>query len=95
MGFIVKNPGISTTIQDAGRYGYQASGVPVSGAMDMFSLNLANILVGNNRNEACLEMLMMGATLEFDGPAVIAITGADMKPTVNKKAVPMAQPSCY
>ena len=40
MGFIVKNPGISTTIQDAGRYGYQASGVPVSGAMDMFSLNL-------------------------------------------------------
>ena len=89
MGFIVKNPGISTTIQDAGRYGYQASGVPVSGAMDMFSLNLANILVGNNRNEACLEMLMMGATLEFDGPAVIAITGADMKPTVNKKAVPM------
>ncbi|MBE6987241.1 MAG: biotin-dependent carboxyltransferase family protein [Ruminococcaceae bacterium] len=89
MGFTVKNPGISTTVQDSGRYGYQASGVPVSGAMDMYSLNLANILVGNDRNEACLEMLMMGATLEFDSAAVIAITGADMKPTVNKKEVPM------
>ncbi|MBQ7093629.1 MAG: allophanate hydrolase, partial [Clostridia bacterium] len=77
MGFTVKNPGISTTVQDSGRYGYQASGVPVSGAMDMYSLNLANILVGNDRNEACLEMLMMGATLEFDSAAVIAITGAD------------------
>ena len=89
MGFIVKNPGISTTVQDAGRYGYQASGVPVSGAMDMFSLNLANILVGNDRNEACLEMLMMGATLEFDDAAVIAITGADMKPAINKQPVEM------
>lgn len=89
MGFTVKTPGISTTVQDVGRYGYQASGVPVSGAMDMFALQLANILVGNNRNEACLEMLMMGPSLEFDNSAVIAITGADMKPTINKQPVEM------
>lgn len=89
MGFTVKSPGMSTTVQDRGRYGYQASGVPVSGAMDMFALELANILVGNSRNEACLEALMTGPTLEFDDSGVIAVTGADMDARLNKQPVEM------
>ena len=37
-------PGLLTTVQDGGRMGYQAYGVPVCGAMDWLSLALANIL---------------------------------------------------
>lgn len=40
----VIHPGILTTIQDRGRYGYQQYGVSVSGAMDKFALRLANVL---------------------------------------------------
>ena len=40
-------PGLYTTVQDLGRWGHQASGVPVAGPMDQFSHRLANILVGN------------------------------------------------
>ncbi len=38
-----------TTIQDRGRWGFQARGVPVAGPMDPVSHRLANALVGNVR----------------------------------------------
>ena len=44
----ILEPGILTTVQDGGRYGYQRFGVPVSGAMDAFAMRAANILVGND-----------------------------------------------
>ena len=48
MGIIVENGGILTTVQDEGRFGYQAFGVSTSGAMDNHSFHIANILVGND-----------------------------------------------
>ena len=45
MGIIVENGGILTTVQDEGRFGYQAFGVSTSGAMDNHSFHIANILV--------------------------------------------------
>jgi len=56
--------GLHTTIQDLGRYGYQAMGVPVSGALDWMSFRLANRLVGNADNTPALEILYQGPTLE-------------------------------
>ena len=47
MSIQVITPGALTTVQDLGRIGYQAFGVPVSGAMDPRALRLANILCGN------------------------------------------------
>ena len=44
----VDRPGLSTTIQDCGRRGFQRYGVPVSGALDPLALRLANALVGNH-----------------------------------------------
>ena len=44
----IQEPGLQTTVQDKGRYGYQRYGVPVAGAMDLFALRAANILVGNH-----------------------------------------------
>ena len=89
MGFRVDNPGILTTIQDSGRFGYEKFGVSPSGAMDFVSFTLANILAGNPDNESALEFTIAGATLTFDAEAVIAITGADMSPTINNKPCEM------
>ena len=75
--------GMLTTVQDLGRQGYQRFGMPVSGAMDGYSLRLANILVGNDPGEAGLEATVMGPTLRFLSDAVFAVTGGDFGPTLN------------
>ncbi len=85
----IQSAGFFTTVQDAGRLGYQMYGMPVSGAMDVFSMKLANLLVGNNFDEACLETTLTGPEIIFETDAVIAITGADMQPVLNGKAIAM------
>jgi biotin-dependent carboxylase-like uncharacterized protein len=86
---IVHKAGLLITVQDRGRYGYQRYGMPVSGAMDVFSLELANLLVGNDPGDACLEATISGPELEFTGATWIAITGADMDPYLNGQDIPM------
>ena len=82
-------PGPLTTVQDEGRLGYMNVGFSSGGAMDSYSMRLANILVGNSESEGVLEMTFMGISAEFDFDAVIAITGADMCPTVNGSPIHM------
>ncbi len=86
---IIVNPGLHTTVQDKGRWGYQEFGMPVTGAMDDYSIRLANILVGNHEYDAVLETTLMGPEIAFNIDAVIAITGANMMPRVNGHIVPM------
>jgi biotin-dependent carboxylase-like uncharacterized protein len=75
-GLKVLAPGLHTTVQDLGRLGYQAIGVPVSGALDGFSLRLANALVGNSPGTPALEVLMSGPTFEVAADTVrVAIAG--------------------
>jgi KipI family sensor histidine kinase inhibitor len=76
----VLRPGLFTTIQDAGRWGYQHLGVPVSGPMDPASHRLANALLGNLPDAATLEATIIGPELRFEQDATIAITGADLQP---------------
>lgn len=85
----VINGGILTTIQDAGRYGYQELGIPTSGVMDDYNYRLANILVGNKLDEAVLEMTYFGPTLKFNEELTLAITGSDMNPKINGEPAPM------
>lgn len=87
--FQVIKPGLLTTLQDLGRHGYQEYGVVVAGAMDDFSLQIANVLVGNKRDDAGLEVTMMGPTLKVLKDAVIAITGGNLSPRVNGQPAPM------
>ena len=47
MAIRVGQPGLLTTVQDAGRFGEYAIGMPPSGAMDVFSYQVGNYLVGN------------------------------------------------
>ena len=78
-----------TTIQDLGRFGYQRLGISPAGAMDAYSLRLANLLVGNPAGEACLEITLLGPRLEFGASTVIALTGADLGPELNAVPVEM------
>ena len=74
----ITEPGLFTTVQDRGRYGYQRLGVPVSGAMDEFALRAANLLVGNDEGAAGLEMTVIGPDIAFLSDTWIAVAGADL-----------------
>ncbi len=81
--------GFYTSIQDTGRFGQRAYGVPVSGALDSYSSQFANAIIGNATDDAVLEITMTGPTLQFLKPTIIAISGADMQPKLNDSAIKM------
>lgn len=83
--------GMLSTIQDLGRYGFQEFGMPVSGAMDHYSMKLANFLVGNNLNSAVIEATVIGPEIFFEADCYIAICGADMNAKLNNESVNMYQ----
>jgi len=85
--FNVVRPGLLSTVQDRGRWGYQRYGVPVAGAMDQWSLLVANRLVGNPEWAAALEVTVVGPTLEVTNPGSIAISGANLSPRINGEPV--------
>ena len=68
----ITRAGMMTTVQDLGRPGHRASGVPLSGAMDPFAFRLVNLLVGNPEDTAVLEFTMTGPELIFAKDALIA-----------------------
>lgn len=89
MSVRVIEPGVSTTVQDTGRYGHYHIGMPPAGAMDEFSHRVANALVGNPEDAATLEMTYQGPNLAFEEDAAIAITGADMSPELDGEEIPV------
>ena len=83
----VLKPGFYTTVQDMGRSGFKQYGVPVSGVMDVYAASVANLLLGNEANDAVLELTMTGPTLQFVCKTAICITGADMSPKLNQQPI--------
>ena len=79
----VLKPGIYSTIQDRGRFGFRNQGVPVSGFMDAISAGFANALLNNDSNAAMLEITLAGPKLLFKNSTRIALTGAVMSPRIN------------
>jgi len=73
----VIKPGLLTTVQDRGRWGFQSRGVSVAGPMDAYAHRLANALVRNADDTATLEVTWVGPELEFDDERVIAVSGAE------------------
>lgn len=76
IGLRVVTAGMLTTVQDLGRVGHRAAGVPLSGVMDPRAARLANLLVGNEEDAAVLEMTLLGPELEFPHDMLIAVGGA-------------------
>ena len=88
MSLRILRPGLLTTVQDLGRFGYQQDGIIVSGAMDALALRVANLLVGNPETAAGLEITLLGPRIRFEADHLIALTGAHLSPTLNGQ--PMA-----
>ncbi len=82
MGLEIIAPGHFTTLQDLGRPGYAARGVPRGGAFDHRSHALANALLGNGPKSATLEMTLMGGTYRAGTNLALALAGAPMEATV-------------
>ncbi|HEX6322686.1 MAG TPA: biotin-dependent carboxyltransferase family protein [Vicinamibacterales bacterium] len=88
-GFTVVRPGMLTTVQDAGRFGFQHVGVPAAGPMDWWSHEAANRLCGNDFHAAALEITLIGPELELTGSAIAAVVGANFEITVSGTPVPL------
>ena len=85
----ILSPGIMTTVQDLGRYGFGRYGVAPSGALDAFALRVANLLVGNHEDRACLETMLMGPVIRGLTDVTIAVAGGDLQPKLNKQPIEM------
>lgn len=92
MSLYILRPGLLTTVQDLGRYGYQQDGIIVSGAMDAAALRVANLLVGNAESAAGLEITLLGPRIQFEADHLIALTGANLSPTLNGQSVGLHRP---
>ena len=79
----VKRAGLLDTIQDSGRTGFFKYAVPRSGFMDAQSAKRANTILGNDPNDAVLEMSIQGGIYRFDSPTLVCVSGAPMKFTLN------------
>jgi antagonist of KipI len=92
MGITIIKAGILDTIQDCGRFLYQYQGINPGGAMDVYAMKVANILVGNEPTEAVIEMHFPASAFLFSQPALIALAGADFSASINGEAVPHLHP---
>jgi biotin-dependent carboxylase-like uncharacterized protein len=85
----VIRPGLQTTVQDLGRWGFQAQGVPVAGAMDPCAHRISNALVSNDSGAATLEITLIGPEIEFDDARAFAVTGATFDLSLDGRPVQM------
>ena len=92
MSLKIIRSGILDTIQDKGRYGHQHTGINPNGAMDPYSAQLANALLGKELHSPVIEFHFPSCQLQFLEPSIICITGADFTPVINGKPVPMNHP---
>ena len=83
----VLQPGLFSTIQDLGRFGYQKYGVPHSGVMDRYAMRICNMILGNPQDTAVLEITMQGPELKFSSSAFICICGAKISPMLNSSKI--------
>ncbi len=73
----VVRAGLFDTVQDLGRIGFMALGMPTAGAMDRVALSLANALAGNPAGMAGLEIGVMGPDLLVEADSVrVALVGS-------------------
>lgn len=87
MSLNVLKAGTQTSIQDLGRPGFAHLGISTSGAADAYSFQIGNKLVGNDPNDAALEITLSGGKYEFDVDAIIAITGSEFDATIDDEPV--------
>jgi 5-oxoprolinase (ATP-hydrolysing) subunit C len=83
----VIDPGFYTSVQDVGRLYFKELGIPESGCMDRLSGMKANALLGNEKEDAVLEITMTGPVLEFTESTYIALCGAEFDFFIDNEAM--------
>ena len=84
----ILSPGLMTTVQDDGRFGYQAYGVSPAGPMDARAFHLADLLAGNAQNTAALELCVTGPEIRVNTNTTVALCGADFGMRIDGVPVP-------
>ncbi len=92
MSLRIIKQGILDTVQDTGRYGYQHLGISTNGAMDLFSAQLANAILGKELQAPVLEIHFPSPQIRFEKETIICLTGAHFFPTINDREVPLHHP---
>lgn len=92
MSMYILKPGLFTTLQDAGRIGFQQLGINPGGSMDIRAMQIANALVLNNIEEAVIEFYFPAPTIQFKTAAFIALSGANFSATANGISIPINHP---
>ena len=88
MSLTVLKPGFQATLQDLGRNGFTHLGISPAGAADSFSFRLGNLLVGNDENDAGLEMTIVGGTYRFNQNVLVVLTGSRFRATLDGAEFP-------
>jgi antagonist of KipI len=88
MTAIVRRAGFLTSVQDLGRIGFREFGVSLSGALDLFALRAANLLVGNDERAAGLEITFGGLRLHFQDERIVAWCGGEFDVRIGSTALP-------
>ncbi|QMU65344.1 MAG: allophanate hydrolase subunit 2 family protein [Flavobacteriaceae bacterium] len=83
----VLNPGMYTSIQDKGRFGFAKMGVAAAGAMDAYAAELANVLLQNDSKDAILEITFGQGVFEFTTATFFSLTGGDFSPKLNSLSI--------
>jgi biotin-dependent carboxylase-like uncharacterized protein len=92
--FHIVDGGLQTTVQDGGRKGLLALGVPHSGALDKLSWRLANRIAGNDAAAAALELRSPGPVLRLEGGAArIALGGTSAALRIERKGAVQEWPA--
>lgn len=92
MSIKIIKKGLSDSIQDNGRYGYQHLGIQPSGSMDFFSAWLANKILGNDLNNPVFELHFPTSQFLFESNYTICISGANFIPVLNEKSIELNKP---
>ncbi|MFN2439085.1 MAG: biotin-dependent carboxyltransferase family protein [Chitinophagaceae bacterium] len=92
MSLEITKAGILDTIQDGGRHGYQHLGINPGGAMDRFSAQLSNALLGKDLRAPVIELHFPAASFLFKKNCIICLAGADFSAFINEESIPLHQP---
>ena len=84
----VVRAGFLSSVQDLGRTGFRQFGVSTSGALDIFALRVANLLVGNDEGAAGLEITLGGLQLRFNDERIVAWCGGEFDVKIGSRQLP-------
>ncbi|WP_144509620.1 biotin-dependent carboxyltransferase family protein [Bacillus sp. FJAT-22090] len=87
--FRVHKEGVYASLQDKGRKGYRAFGMPSAGPMDTYAFGLGNKIIGNSSNATAIELFLGGLSLEILAAHTIVIGGADLKAEIDGRQIPL------